>query len=243
MSKRKQYIIDKKFQVKTTFSIIAVVSIITAVIVAAIAVNIVGNNTKIDNIHNIEDNIVQFLYTSSLSKNLENDKNYQIASRKVFLNHVNNLKTLKSIIKYNQILLVILVISIIIQGILLYIMLIRKTHRISGPIYVMSMYMKQILDGQKPIFRKLREKDELKDFYDLFQETVNKLQLVPEKKQVAHISLLTFSKNTPYLPDADAVLYPDVPRYKEAGETTGSSSFLSLHRHDVMPSAKLQQVF
>ena len=176
MSKRKQYIIDKKFQVKTTFSIITVVSIITAIIITAIAINIVTNNTKIDNIHVIEDNIVQFLYTASINKNQKNDKTYQEASRKAFLNHDKNLKTLKSIIKYNKILLIILVLAIIIQGILLYILLIRKTHKISGPVYVMSMYMKQILEGKKPVFRKLREKDELQDFYELFQETFNKLQ-------------------------------------------------------------------
>ena len=61
MYKRKQYIIDKKFQLKTTFSIIGIVSIITAFIIGAIATSVVYNNEKIDNIHAIENNIFDLI--------------------------------------------------------------------------------------------------------------------------------------------------------------------------------------
>ncbi len=171
MGKRKQVIIDKKFQFKTTFSIIGVVTIITAFIIGAIAVSIVYNNIKLENIHVLEDKIVHYLSQAPTQEKIDHQ-----ARRGVFLNHVKNLKTMKRIIKYNKILMVVLILMVIAQGIILYLLLIRKTHRISGPIYVMSNYMKEIIDGKMPQTRQLREKDELKDFYDIFVEMVETLK-------------------------------------------------------------------
>nr|HPN12559.1 hypothetical protein [Spirochaetota bacterium] len=64
MTKRKQYIIDRKYQLRTTFSIIGVVTLVTAVILGAITASVVyntaklnDNNSKIQNIYDIENNI------------------------------------------------------------------------------------------------------------------------------------------------------------------------------------------
>jgi len=179
MSKqRKKYIVDKKFQLKTTFSVIGVVSLITAIIVAAIAINISYNNTKINDINQIQDNIVQFLTTSSLgdTQTKNNDKVYQSAIRKLAIDHSKNIQTLNRIIKYNKYMLALLIFFILAETIILYIILIRKTHRVSGPIYVMSMYLRDIIDGKHPKPRELRDKDELKEFYDLFKEMLEKIK-------------------------------------------------------------------
>jgi len=173
MKKRKQYIIDKKFQLKTTFSIIGVVSIITAIIIGAIAASIVYNNVKIQNIYEIEDNIVHFLTSRPMTVE---DKAFAGAMRDIAKNHSDNMETLSRIITYNRILMVILVISILAQSVILYILLIRKTHKISGPIFVMSNYMKEIIDGKFPSPRPLRDRDELKNFYNLFTKMVNTLK-------------------------------------------------------------------
>ncbi len=173
MKKRKQYIIDKKFQLKTTFSIIGAVSIITAIIIIAIAASVVYNNNRINNIHEIEDNIVHFLTSSTSSGD---DPVYQQAIRKLALDHSKNRDTLREIMYYNKILLIVLLILIVSETVILYIMLIRKTHKISGPIYVMSNYIRDIINGKYPEVRGLREKDELKDFYLLFKEMVDTLK-------------------------------------------------------------------
>jgi nitrogen fixation/metabolism regulation signal transduction histidine kinase len=55
-------------------------------------------------------------------------------------------------------------------------MIIKITHRISGPVYVMSNYMKEIINGIIPSPRPLRDKDELKNFYELFVEMVKSLK-------------------------------------------------------------------
>lgn len=170
MYKRKQYIIDKKFQLKTTFSIIGIVSIITAFIIGAIATSVVYNNEKIENIHAIENNIFDFLTSPQINAD---GPVYRQAIKEIITNHTNNMVTLRSIIRYNKIMLIALIVIIITEGITLYIMLIRKTHKISGPIFVMSNYLRQLLNGQYPVTRSLRAGDELKDFYTLFLQYVN----------------------------------------------------------------------
>jgi hypothetical protein len=170
---RKQIIIDRKFQLGTTFSIIGVVSLISAAIIAVIAVNIIINNVKIQNIYEIEDNIVQVLTMQPANTA---DAALDSAMKDIARNHSDNMKTLADIINMNRLLLISLIAAIVAQSIILYVLLIRKTHRISGPIYVMSMYMKQVMEGQWPNPRPLRERDELKSFYELFGQMLNYLK-------------------------------------------------------------------
>jgi len=173
MKKRKQIIIDKKFQFKHTFSIIAVTTVISAVIITIIASSLVINNVKIENIYVIEDNIVHFL--TSRHQGI-NDPAFQNAIKDIAVNHSDNMKTLYKIIKFNKILLVSLLVFIIAQAVILYLLIIKKTHRISGPLFVMSNYMKEIISGSYPDMRPLRKNDELKDFYTLFQDMVKSLK-------------------------------------------------------------------
>ena len=173
MAQRKQYIIDKKFQLKHTFSVIGFVTIITAIILGAITVSVVYNNSRIENIYEIENNIVDFLTSHQISTE---DQVYTQAIKQIANNHTRNMITLKDIMKFNNILLLILLVVIVVESILLYILLIRKTHKISGPIFVMSNHMKQILNGEWPNTRPLRSKDELQEFYNLFVEVIDKFK-------------------------------------------------------------------
>lgn len=188
MSKRKQYIIDKKFQLNTTFSIIGIVSILSAIIIAIIAANLIHNNSriqeinvKIQNIYEIQNNIVHFLTThqNKSPKDSPVSEAMSTISKKHFENMQTlskNMETLDTIIEHNKLLMMALVIFVILQGAILYILIIKKTHRISGPIYVMSNYMKDLLNDKIPEPRKLREKDDLKDFYELFVQLIEKIK-------------------------------------------------------------------
>jgi hypothetical protein len=46
------------------------------------------------------------------------------------------------------------------------------THRVAGPIYVMTRYISVLAEGHFPKMRKLRGSDEFKDLFDLFQKSV-----------------------------------------------------------------------
>jgi len=175
---RKQYIIDKKFQVKTTFTIISIVTVITALIIGAIAITVVFNNEKIKNLNVMQQANVEWLQSQINQSEKINDPVYKSATRQIAQNQQKSFLTIDSIFKINSILLIVLFIIVLAEGIILYIVLIRKTHKISGPIYVISNYIKEIINGNYPDPRPLRTKDELQDFYKLFSEMV---QVVKER--------------------------------------------------------------
>ncbi len=50
------------------------------------------------------------------------------------------------------------------------------THRVAGPVHVMSLYMAALAAGRYPRLRPLRKKDELKGFFDRFGEAVERIR-------------------------------------------------------------------
>jgi hypothetical protein len=182
MKKRKQYVIDKQFQFKTTFIFIGIVSILTALVIIAIAFTLANNNNKIRGIIQSEDQIFQALTVIS-SGQIKNNTYKTAISDIMSKDHVNNFKITDRIIKYNQILLIALFIFIVVQGIILYMMLILKTHRISGPIYIMSEYIKEMINGKFSHPRPLRKNDEFIEFYALFTKLADSLAKGKVKKK------------------------------------------------------------
>lgn len=174
MAKRTKYLIDKGFQLRTAFSIIGVVAAISLIILSSIAAFVVYNNEKINNIYQIEDNIFRLMQATTLSGGAENQ--YKATVDMLTMNHEKNLDTIRKLAEYNRYLLMAMIFCVIFQGIVLFVMIIRITHRISGPIYVVSTYIKDILDGRIPNPRPLRDKDELKKFYSLFNELIDFLK-------------------------------------------------------------------
>jgi len=174
MGKRKKLIIDKRFQLKTAFAVIGVVTAASLVLLSAISASVVYNNEKISNIYQIEDSIFQQMQVVNI--NSAADDGYQDTLARLTGLHENNLNTINRIASNNRMLLVALVLCVLVQGLVLYMLVIRMTHRISGPVYVMSNYFRDIIDGKLPDPRPLRQKDELKDFYELFKELVYSLK-------------------------------------------------------------------
>jgi len=181
MSKRKKYIIDRKFQLKAAFSVIGVTAAISLIIIAAITASIVYNNEKINNIYEIENNIFQLMQDSMA--NCSGNGNFGDMSSLLLRNHEQNLYNINKITHYNRLLLVSLVSCVVIQGIILFLLIIRITHRISGPVYVMSGYMQEIIDGKLPSPRNLRDKDGFREFYELFREMIDAIKKREIKNQ------------------------------------------------------------
>jgi hypothetical protein len=177
MLKRKKYIIDKKFQLRTTFTIIGAITVVISLIIVLITSSIMVSSSKMKKIIDAEDNIVQFL---TLKPQKVDDKFYNDVLKEVSTKHNTNTKDIKASIRNNEILLFTVLFIAIIGEIILYLMLIKITHRISGPIYVMSNYIKSIIDGKIPQMRNLRKKDELQEFYALFGKMVETIR--KEKK-------------------------------------------------------------
>lgn len=53
---------------------------------------------------------------------------------------------------------------------------IMVTHRIAGPIFIITRYVKSIRDGVYPDMRPLRDGDEMKTFFDSFRDMVEMLR-------------------------------------------------------------------
>lgn len=50
------------------------------------------------------------------------------------------------------------------------------THRVAGPVYVMSHYVSVLSKGRYPIMRKLRKSDELRTFFESFSEAIESMR-------------------------------------------------------------------
>jgi hypothetical protein len=173
MIKRKQYLVDKKFQLKTTFSILGVFFLTVVIIISAISVNITLNNRKLNNIIIVHDNIVNALLTFAQGNTSEKENSAIRSTSKI---HNENIAMIESIIQKNNILLLSIIIFIIVQSIVFFFILIRQTHKISGPIHVMTSHLKNIIQGKHPQMRPLRKGDEFQEFYALLIEAVKTLK-------------------------------------------------------------------
>ncbi|HOU85515.1 MAG TPA: hypothetical protein PLA54_09260 [Spirochaetota bacterium] len=173
MFKRKQYIIDKGIQLRTTFTAIGFTFLCVTLFIVLMGVYINETNKRIRNIIITEDQIFQVLTTvTDTGSEEQSAMNVEMARQ-----HQTNMKTVTDMVDLNIWIIWGIIAAVFLSGIIFFFILIIQTHRIAGPIYVMTYYMKEFLDGRKhEHLRPLRKHDQLKDFYQLFKEfmaTVN----------------------------------------------------------------------
>ena len=172
-SKRKQYMIDKKFQLRTTFTLIGILFTVFAIIVGIVGINLLNVNQRISNMLSINKSIADTFSAPGPNITDEDYKNYKLLQEQLDKNKDN----LDKMISFNSVLIWIMIGFVILQVFVLFFILIRQTHRIVGPIHVMTNYMRQITDGKIPEHvRELREKDYFQDCYDVFKGMVNSLK-------------------------------------------------------------------
>lgn len=63
-----------------------------------------------------------------------------------------------------------------VMALVLFIWGIFITHRVAGPIFIISRYLRQLGQGDVPYTRPLRKGDELKAFFDTFSEMLNSMK-------------------------------------------------------------------
>lgn len=169
--KRKNYVVDKKFQLKISFKAV-ILSLSTIIILGAVLLYFAAkNNNYINNIVQSQDQMIDMFLTTPA---LINSKNPVVKeAENTFKNNIGMLVEIK---RNSTFVLYFIIIMIILQSVLIFGNFILITHKISGPIYVMSNYLKEIRAGNKPFLRPLRKKDEFKDFYNELKITIEHLQ-------------------------------------------------------------------
>ncbi len=69
-------------------------------------------------------------------------------------------------------LLAAVVATAVVMGVVIGLFALVLTHRVAGPIYVMTRYIAVLAEGHFPKMRRLRASDEFRDLFDLFQKSV-----------------------------------------------------------------------
>jgi predicted PurR-regulated permease PerM len=188
---RKNLIINREFQLKTTFSIIGIILVGFFGIISLSGAIIADNNQMIQkaisDIHSTmdkESKIFKIITDNTVAKDNGFSKKKDEAIRdhkliKISMKH--NIDLLESISRQNKLLVMGMLFVGIILSLALYIFLIRLTHRIAGPIHLLSRAIDDLLNNKKPNLRSLRKNDEFKDFYNQFSKIVELIPENPEK--------------------------------------------------------------
>lgn len=181
---RKKFVVDKKFQTGLSAKAI-IIPLISTLSISAVLLYFAINNYDITNLNNnyitqIVDNqdtlIDMFLSTPAL-QDADNPKIRD--GIKTFNNNIGMLKNISKnssiITKNSAIVFYFIIIMTIIQAIAIFSLFIFLSHKISGPIFVMRKYLKDLRENRMPAYRSLRKKDELKEFYNDFCDTIRLL--------------------------------------------------------------------
>ncbi len=149
-------------------------------------IGVIGSTTReLDRALQDEDNIVSSF--KEYAKRVK-DPIFILATEKIESDHVKsietiklNLKILKAYSERNSQLLMITIAIMAVNIMMLFVYLIRSTHKAAGPVQVMNRYVRDLLEGRKTEIRCLRKSDEFKEFYDDFIRLVEKSQKKNER--------------------------------------------------------------
>jgi hypothetical protein len=168
--KRKQYIIDKKLQLKISVKAVTI-SLLTVFVLGCVLLFFAGKNSSyINTIVKTQDQMMEMFLTTPA---LINSKDPVVqGAENTFKNNIGMLVEIK---RNSEVVLHFIIAMMIIQSAIIFLIFIFITHRISGPLYVMSKYLKEIREGKNPVARPLRQKDELKQFHAELKETIEYL--------------------------------------------------------------------
>ncbi len=176
MFQRRKSYVDRGFQLKTAIAIISITMISFFVIVAYTGMTAAFNTKKISaaieeyreaavsNDHLLDSLAKDRKAPDRLVDRIKKNRNMTTAVLK------KNTDIMNSFNDQNYRLISLIILVVLVQSVVIYFFLVRITHRIAGPLFVISRYMDQIKQGEVPEFRKLREKDQLQEFYTEFCE-------------------------------------------------------------------------
>ena len=186
MFKRKKKLINKKFQLKSVFTVISISSVIIICIVLFMLMITANNSQRMkDSVEGLNRAIA--VENSIIESFIEYDQTgantaFVMKIAEIRTDHENSIKQiwkhisgLESVIKQNYYIIIVITVLFFMQSIVFCFYLIHFTHRIAGPVFVITRYMEKIINGEKAGFRALRDKDELKEFHEKFIEMVNRI--------------------------------------------------------------------
>ena len=189
--KKRNIIINRKYQFTLAMKFAGISALTMAVIIVICSNILINNNSRLENINinrqqlsEIQSEILKSFEELSKSKDI---KEYNISTAELHKDYDNtkelyskNNEEINKIINRNKGLVTILIVSSIIQVLLFFYLMLRRSHRISGPIYLLERYFDEIIEGNYPKIRPLREDD---DFQELFVKLRKVIDIMREKSK------------------------------------------------------------
>ena len=184
MKKARKIFVDKKFQIGLAASVTAISALTFSIVILIIAVISMGNSRKLDVVaHNQQsltknqEEIFKTLISFSQMKDLTRIRIHaQTIDKDMKINRAQfseNTEIMLEINKSNKILILTLIVFVTVQSVFLFYLLIRRSHRISGPVFLLNRYISELKSGKFPDIRPLRTRDDFKDLFDNFREMVD----------------------------------------------------------------------
>ncbi len=185
--KKRQIIVNRKFQVHIAASFAAVTAVTMAAIIIMLSAVLILNNLMLEGItrnqqtlSGTQGEIFKTLIALSTSKNLKNvhisttELQHDNENTKVLLDQNN--EKIKNITERNKRLILILIISAVVQSIIVFYLMIRRSHRISGPVFLLNRYIKEMKNGGYPEIRPLRTNDDFQELFKNFRELADMMR-------------------------------------------------------------------
>jgi hypothetical protein len=178
---------DSSFQLKLAAGIIIVTTVTVSVFIGLIVRSSASNSAKLDvvveNQNIMSRNQNELLKTMHVLSDVKKRDSINISTemieRDIEENNVRSGKNnalIADISNENRRLVMILIVCVLIQSVLLFIMLIRRTNRLSGPLVLLHRYVKEIKNGTLPDVRSLRPNDDLQELFNDFRLMVKQLK-------------------------------------------------------------------
>jgi len=167
---RKQMVIDKKFQYSVAIKAV-ILPLVTILLISGVLIYYAYDNDR--KINEINSNQAAIIDTFLSIPQLVDPQNQ--FTRDANQRFQINLGKSREIQQNIRIVLYFLIIMTVVQTVIIFSLSISLTHRISGPIYVMSKYLKDLREGKDLCLRPLRKGDQFQNFYNEFCDTINHL--------------------------------------------------------------------
>jgi len=178
---RKKYVLDKKFQIGLSARAV-ILPLFTTLAICGVLLYFAGDTNRLINRSNkdisaIIDTQQDMFYTFMATPSLQDAANPIARAIRENGKITNNIyDNHERIMRNSRIVLAILIVMTVLQTAIIFFQFIFFSHKISGPLHVMTNYMKEFRKGSCPDYRPLRKNDELREFYDEFWETMNCLK-------------------------------------------------------------------
>jgi len=194
LPKRKIYLVDKKFQLKTAFTFTGVVLVFMSVVIAAMTLVMANNNKKLDDLYQQQEGLTfnqrEIVESLLVFNRVRTWENLRLATDRATQDLQRNTEQIQGnqaliqrVILQNRILLAVIIAMAVIQLIVVFRMLIHKTHKVAGPVLLLSRYMDEVIRGKYPQPRALRDGDELGELYEKFNTMVTTIKERDEKRK------------------------------------------------------------